>query len=109
MAGIGQLHGAGGAQEECGGELLLEPPDLIADGGRCDPQLLSRPGETQMSRRGLEGLQTAEIGEASGHGVSSSKSHKSVKELSFARAMPHHHNKGEGSFSSRLFERTPYG
>src|SRR5215831_19772213 len=37
MAGIGQLHGAGGAQEECGGELLLEPPDLIADGGRRDP------------------------------------------------------------------------
>src|SRR5215472_9763236 len=62
-----------------------------------------------MPCRGLEGLQTTKIWEASGHALFSKLAYEYVKELSFAKAPMHHHNKGVGSHSSLLFESTPYG
>jgi hypothetical protein len=47
-----------------------------------------------MPCRGLEGLQTAEIGKPSGHGIFSNGTYEYVKELSFVEALLHHHNKG---------------
>ena len=50
-------------------EHLLERLDLVTDRGLGDVQLLGRLGEREMARRGLEGAQAVERGEAPGHAI----------------------------------------
>jgi hypothetical protein len=59
----GQFQGAIVAHEQWDAELVLEPPDQVADRGLGDIQLLRRTGEAEMPRRRLEGAQPVERGE----------------------------------------------
>ena len=51
------------AAEQGGAQTLLQPLDLMADRRLGDAQLLRRPGEGEMPRRGLEGAQRVERGD----------------------------------------------
>ena len=60
-----QFQRAIAAHEEGNAKLLLQPPDQVADRGLGDVQLFRGAGEAQVTRRRLEGTQSAERWEES--------------------------------------------
>ena len=53
--------------EQANPQFLLQPPDLMADGGLRDVQFGRRIGEAQMPGRGLERAQSVERWQPGGH------------------------------------------
>jgi hypothetical protein len=60
LRGLGELETPAAAAEELRVQVALEQPDLLADGGLRDPQLLRRAREALQARGGLEGTQRAQ-------------------------------------------------
>ena len=60
-AGLGQLHPAAGAVEDLYPQLLLEPPDLLAQCGLGDVLTLGRPPEVQLLSDSDEVPQLAQL------------------------------------------------
>ena len=54
---IGQGQRAGSAAEQSASAIVLQQPDLMADGGGCDAQLLGGFLEAEMPRSGVERAQ----------------------------------------------------
>ena len=64
LAGVREQNLPSRAPEQRCSRELLKLPNLLRNGARGNVQLLRRPGEGQMARRGLEGAQGVKSGEA---------------------------------------------